>query len=203
MACAMKARVASSANRKWLIALAFALMATALALIVSLNRPSQTVEFLVAKQDLPSGSLLSAAQFKPTSVALGTATGLYLQRLPNNVRLRLPIRAGELLSASALGRADERFSVVLSPSEPLSAAIGVGSTIDVWFVPKTSTAALPSQPVRVASGLEVRARNNLDSAFGGGGATLSTLEVAAFETDLPALMLASADGGFISVISSE
>ncbi len=70
-------------------------------------------------------------------------------------------------------------------------------------MPKTSTAALPSQPVRVASGLEVRARTDLDSSFGGSGAALSTLEVAAFEADLPALMLASADGGFISVISSE
>lgn len=199
----MKARVATSPNRKWLIALAFALMATAVALIVSMNRPSQTVEFLVAKQDMPSGSVLTENQFTKIAIALGPSAELYLERLPADVRLKVPLRAGELLSISALGWADERFSVVLSPSEPLSAGIRAGTLIDVWFVPKAASVAVPSQPVRVASKLEVRARTDLESAFSGGGAALSTLEVAAFETDLPALMLASADGGFISVISND
>lgn len=199
----MRARAATSVNRKWLVALAFALLATAAALIISMNRPSQTSEFLVAKQDLASGSVLSAAQFSTLPVALGASAERYLEKLPAGVRLKVPLRAGELLSVSALGRADERFSVVLSPSEPLSAAIRPGTRIDVWFVPKAATLAVPSQPVRVATDLEVRARAELESAFSGGGAALSTLEVAAFEADLPALMLASADGGFISVISSD
>lgn len=199
----MRVRVAQQTNRKWLIALAFALLATAAALIISMNRPSQTVEFLVAKQDIASGSVLTAAQFTSVPVALGESAGLYVEELPAGVRLKTPLRAGELLSASVLGHADSRFSVVLSPSEPLSATIRTGTRIDVWFVPKAAPLAVASQPVRVASNLEVRARTDLDSAFSGGGAALSTLEVAAAETDLPALMFASADGGFISVISSE
>ena len=195
--------MATPVNRRWLVALAFALLAMAAALIISMNRPSETVEYLVARQDLPGGSALTAAQFKSMPVSLGASAGLYLEELPAGARLKRPLRAGELLSVSVLGHADSRFSVVLSPSEPLSAAIRTGTRIDVWFVPKAATLAVASQPVRVASNLEVRARTDLDSAFSGGGAALSTLEVAAAETDLPALMLASADGGFISVISSE
>ena len=198
----MRTRVATSVNRKWLVTLAFVLLATAAALILSLNRPTKTVEFLVAKHDVASGTILTASQFTSIPLDLRGSSGLYLERLPNDMRLKVPIRAGELLSASALGRADERFSVVLSPSEPLSVAIRTGTLIDVWFVPKSTTLAAPSQPIRVASNLEVRVRNDLESAFNG-GAGLSTLEVAAFEADLPALMLASADGGFISVVSSE
>ena len=78
----------------------------------------------------------------------------------------------------------------------------MGSLVDVWFVAKSVTVAAASAPVRVAAGLEVRSISLIDNGMSGNSG-LSKVELAVAEPDLPALMLASADGGFISVIGSD
>lgn len=196
-------RFAMAVNRKWLLAMAFALLAAALVLLVQLNRPTETVEYLVANRDQPSGTQLDASAFTPVALALGSSGGRYLSSLPNG-KLARPLRAGELLTADDIGLANARFSVVLSPSQPVSARIHVGSLVDVWFVAKSGAIDAASAPVRVAAGLEVRALSAIESGLSGGlSSGLSKVELAVAEVDLPALMLASADGGFISVIGSD
>ena len=196
-------RFALAVNRKWLLAMAFALLAAALVLLVQLNRPSATVEYLVANRDQPAGTQLEASAFTPVALALGASGGRYVSSLPSG-QLTRPLRAGELLAADDVGLANARFSVVLSPCQPVSARIHVGSLVDVWFVAKSVAVDAASAPVRVAADLEVRALSAIDTGLSGGlNSGLSKVELAVSEADLPALMLASADGGFISVVGSD
>jgi len=197
-------RPALAINRKWLLALAIALLAAALALLVSTNRPQPTVEYLVAKRDLPTGITLDGSAFTAMPLALGAVGKNYLAQLPTGATLRTALRAGDILAVDNLGQSNQRFSVVLSPSQPLSSRVRVGSRIDVWFVAKAGQLTAVAAPVRVATGLEVRSIVKLDAGLSSAlNAGLSKLEVAANEADLPALMSASADAGFISVVSSD
>ena len=62
-------RGAFSANRRLQLALAIALLLAAIGVVISLNRPATTVEYLVATRDLPSGTELQAAAFKAVPLA--------------------------------------------------------------------------------------------------------------------------------------
>lgn len=188
---------AFSANRKLQLALAIALLLAAVGVVISLNRPATTVEYLVATRDLPTGTELQAATFKTVPLALGVLGANYFTELPSG-RLSAPIRAGELLERSAVGEAEHRYSIILSPSQPVAAGIRVGSKVDVWFVAKSNSLDV-LQPVQVAAGLEVRSIQPIDQGLSEG---LSKVELAAQATDLPGLLLASSNSGFISVIGA-
>ena len=197
-------RPALAIKRKWMFALAIALLAAALALLVSTNRPQPTIEYLVASRDLPTGVALDRFSFTAMPLALGAAGKNYLATLPAGATLRTALRAGDILAIDNLGEATRRYSVVLSPSQPLSSRVRVGSRIDVWFVARAGQLAALAAPIRVAADLEVRSIVKLEAGLSSGlSAGLSKLEVAAGEADLPALMSASADAGFISVVSSD
>lgn len=187
-----------AANRKLQLALGIALLLAAIGVVISLNRPATTVEYLVATRDLPSGAELRSASFKEVPLALGGLGANYLTELPSG-RLSAPIRAGELLERSAVGEVEHRYSIVLSPSQPVAAGIRVGSKVDVWFVAKPISMDVAAQPVQVAAGLEVRSIQAIDQGLSEG---LSKIELAAQATDLPGLLLASSNSGFISVIGA-
>ncbi|MEN9749913.1 MAG: hypothetical protein RL149_991 [Actinomycetota bacterium] len=191
-------RGAFSANRRLQLALAIALLLAAIGVVFSLNRPATTVEYLVATRDLPSGTELQAAAFKAVPLALGGLGANYLTQLPSG-RLSTPVRAGELLERSAVGLTGPRYSIVLSPSQPVATGIRVGSKVDVWFVAKSNSIDVAVQPVQVAAGLEVRSIQAIDQGLSEG---LSKVELAAQATDLPGLLLASSNSGFISVIGA-
>lgn len=185
-----------------LVFLALALLAVAMLLLLNgFSRPPLQ-EFLVAKQDLASGAVLESGQFNRVKLDLGSAKSAYLSSLPAGQALRTSVREGELLAASVIGSANQLHSVVLTPSQPISAAVMVGSFVEVWFVAKASPGLQTSAPVLVASGLEVRDVTK-DSENGGYSLSGTTVELAASDRDLPALVLASADGGFISVIAKQ
>lgn len=185
-----------------LVFLAMALLAVSMGLLLNNVSREPLQEFLVAKRDLASGSVLDIAQFNRVKLDLGSAKSAYLSSLPTGQALSSALREGELLAASAISSPNQLHSVVLTPSQPISAAVVVGSLVDVWFVAKATSGQEVSTPVRVAVGLEVRA---VTKASDSGGYSLSdtTVELATSESDLPALVLASADGGFISVIAKQ
>jgi hypothetical protein len=185
-----------------LVLLALALLTASIAILLgSFGRPPLQ-ELLVAKQDLASGVLLESSQFARIKTDLGSSASRYVSNLPIGQALITPLRAGELLAQSAIGSIEPLHSVVLTPSQPISAGVTVGSRVDVWFVAKAQSGFEPLASTLVATGLEVRAVNHEEQ----GGSYLltgTTVEVAASEADLPALVLASADGGFISVIAKQ
>lgn len=186
------------ASRRTLVVLALALLAATLAMLFSMYRTEPLKEFLVAKRDLPSGAQLSASDFEMVPVDLDER--VYLRELLPDTSIAQALRRGELLPFSALGSLDSRQALVLLPTQPIAEAIRVGSRVDVWFVAKSAgQGASVSQ--RVGTALEVLSisRPNGDSTF---AVDSLRLEVAVSAADLPALMLASADGGFIGVVGN-
>jgi hypothetical protein len=188
--------------RKTLVLIAIALLASSLALLVSSYRTEPLKEFLVAKRDLPSGSSINLADFDRLAMNLDERlylSGSLAQSELAETSLSRPVRRGEIVPFSALGSTDTRQNLVLTPTQPLSEFIRVGSLVDVWFVAKTSLEAA-AIPQRVGTALEVVSisRPAGDSAF---AENALQLEVAVSPLDLPALILASADGGFIGVVA--
>ena len=196
----MRAKSVGGSNRRLLVILAVALLAASVALLLSTYRSEPLKEFLVAKRDLPSGARLTEADFEQVALDLD-ADAVYLSRLASEATLASAVRKGELLPFSAMGSALVRHAMVLTPSQPLSASIRVGSIVDVWFVARTPAADAASVPQRVATAVEVLAvvKPDANAAF---GSEALRLEVAVLPSDLAALMLASADGGFIGVVGN-
>jgi Flp pilus assembly protein CpaB len=198
MAKQMRSKTSLLAGRKTLMLLAVALLAATLAMLFSMYRTEPLKEFLVAKRDLPSGTQLSATDFERLPVDLNER--VYLSELLPDASIAQALRRGELVPFSALGAVDGRQAIVLLPTQPISDAIRAGSRVDVWFVAKSAGQGA-SVPQRVGTALEVLSisRPTSDTSF----ATDSLrLEVAVSPPDLPALMLASADGGFIGVVGN-
>lgn len=196
----MRAKVVGGGNRRLLVILAFALLAASVALLLSTYRSEPLKEFLVAKRDLPSGVQLTEDDVEQVAIDLDGDL-IYLSRLAPEATLASAVRKGELLPFSAMGSAAVRHALVLTPSQPLSASIRVGSLVDVWFVARNSAADVASVPQRVATAVEVLAvvKPDVNAAF---GSDAVRLEVAVLPSDLAALMLASADGGFIGVVGN-
>jgi hypothetical protein len=106
------------------------------------------------------------------------------------------------LPVSSLGSPESRYSVVLTPSQPLSTSIRVGSLVDVWFVAKAGVGVSEGVPQRIAISLEVLsiAKPEQGAAF---VSEETRLEVATSAEGLAPLMLASAEGGFIGVVTNQ
>jgi len=194
----MRSKNSMLASRRTLVVLALALLAATLAMLLSMYRTEPLKEFLVAKRDLPSGAQLTATDFELMPVDLDER--VYLRELLPDTSIAQALRRGELLPFSALGSLDSRQALVLLPTQPIAEVIRVGSRVDVWFVAKSATQGA-SVPQRVGTALEVLSisRPTSDSTF---AADSLRLEVAVSPPDLPALMLASADGGFIGVVGT-
>jgi Flp pilus assembly protein CpaB len=194
----MRSKTSALASRKTLVVLALALLAATLAMLFSMYRTEPLKEFLVAKRDLPSGAQLIATDFELVPVDLDER--VYLRELLPDASIAQALRRGELVPFSALGALDSRQALVLLPTQPIADAIRVGSRVDVWFVAKSAGQGV-SVPQRVGTELEVLSisRPTSDSTF---AADSLRLEVAVSPQDLPALMLASADGGFIGVVGN-
>jgi hypothetical protein len=128
--------------------------------------------------------------------------GLYLSRFAPDALLADPLRKGQLLPVSSLGSPELRYSVVLTPSQPISTSIRVGSLVDVWFVAKTGAGDSDGVPQRIGISLEVLsiARPEQGTAF---VSEDTRLEVATSAEGLAPLMLASAEGGFIGVVTNQ
>jgi len=197
----IRTRTAQVVNRKALVLLALTLLVATVAMLFSMYRAEPLQELLVARRDLPSGAAITAANFGRMATNLD-AKGLYLSSFQPDARLTSPLLEGQLLPTSALGALEARYSMVLTPSQPLSSSIRVGSRVDVWFVAKSTSIDHVSVPQRIGVALEVLAITNTDAsdAF---ASSERRLEVATSAEELAPLMLASAEGGFIGVVSNQ
>ena len=197
----MRTRQARVINRKLLVLLALALLAATAAMLFSIYRAEPLREFLVARRDLPSGVAITSANFSTVATDLD-GEGLYLSSFAPDALLAGPLRKGQLLPVSSLGSPVSRYSVVLTPSQPLSTSIRVGSLVDVWFVAKAGAGVSEGVPQRIAIELEVLsiAKPEQGAAF---VSEETRLEVATSAEGLAPLMLASAEGGFIGVVTNQ
>lgn len=197
----MRSRQARVINRKLLVFLAVALLAATAAMLFSTYRTEPLKEFLVARRDLPSGVAITSANFRTLATDLD-GEGLYLSRFEPDALLAQPIRKGQLLPVSVIGHRDLRYSVVLTPSQPLSTSIRVGSLVDVWFVSKPGAGEIRGVPQRIGISLEVL--SIVDAKESASFVSDETrLEVATTAEGLAPLMLASAEGGFIGVVTNQ
>ncbi|MFM8895561.1 MAG: hypothetical protein ACKOE2_09350 [Actinomycetales bacterium] len=93
----------------------------------------ETVTVWQASRDLPAGTLPVA---QPVEVSLGAAASSYLlASRPLAGRLRVPVSAGALIPADALGPApDANSRLVTLAINPLHAPVGLaaGDVVDVW-----------------------------------------------------------------------
>jgi Flp pilus assembly protein CpaB len=118
----MRAKVAGAGNRRMLVILAVALLAASVALLLSTYRSEPLKEFLVAKRDLPSGALLTEADFERVAIDLD-ADAVYINRLAPEATLASAVRKGELLPFSAMGSAEVVPPLVAAWLPPLLTAL--------------------------------------------------------------------------------
>lgn len=98
-----------------------------------------TEVYLVTRDDMSSGTALSAENLDTTDLALFSLGSQYLQagELPNGSYLNRTISAGEVIPRSAVTTQllDDYSNIVLTPSVEISSAITPGSKVSIWASP--------------------------------------------------------------------
>ena len=109
-----------------------------------LSADDQSVTVWRASSDLAVGDL---PQVEPVTVRLGDASSAYLSATTQpQGRMRVPVQAGALVPAAALGAAESTQSRLVTVAvDALQAPVGLaaGDVVDVWATPddKASSAA--------------------------------------------------------------
>jgi hypothetical protein len=153
-----------------------------------LGGDQHTVMVWRATGDLPVGAI---PQAEPVEVSLGPAATSYLPASqPLQGRLRVPVAAGALIPAEALGTQPQAGTrLVTLAIDPLHAPVGLASqdVVDVWATGVDGTNGITEPPTLVlaqALVMQVDAEN-----LGIGGEIAVVIEVP--ESDAPELVAAS------------
>jgi hypothetical protein len=193
-------------SRRTTLALTAALLAVALALGFLLLRASQGGRVLVANSDLAVGVVLAPSDFTSVSARLAGEASGYVSELPAGQVLSHSLRRGELLNSADLTLQAELGLVhlALNPTQPLAADVRVGSTVSIWFIPKsnyTNSATTPKVGETaglIASGIQVlQISKNTDSL----GTLKTQIEIAVSPQLVPAIIAIQAEDGNLSVIA--
>ena len=133
---ARRLRRPSWRDGRLLVGLLLVLASVALGVRIVANA-DRTAPVYAAASALVPGERLTAERLTRVDVALGSAAATYLSAtapLPEGAVVVREVRAGDLLPAAALARAeDARRSPVMVPVSPDSARVLVaGSVVDVW-----------------------------------------------------------------------
>jgi len=106
---------------------------------VLIEQSKTTEVFLVTKQNLASGTTLTAADLDQIPLSMFEISGSYLQpdALVEGLVLTRPLAAGEAVPVSALTTAEQTnwSNVVLTPALELSSQIEVGTKVSIWSSP--------------------------------------------------------------------
>jgi hypothetical protein len=122
--------------------------------VLVVSAADRRVTVYAAGEALSPGDALAEAALVERSVALDGADGLYLAAgdLPGDgLVVTAPIRAGELVAASAVGDAATLAStaIVLQLAAPVSESVGAGSRVDIWTATPTERGVATEQAVAV------------------------------------------------------
>jgi Flp pilus assembly protein CpaB len=120
------------------LALSAAIVITAAT--VSSTPTTQTV--LVAKTSIAEGQLITAELVSETELPIGELARAYLKSLKPGLVATRSIAEGELLSKSIVSKdSDRRIPMRINNLAPISKAISVGDTVDVWATPQDSSSS--------------------------------------------------------------
>jgi hypothetical protein len=174
---------------------------------VLFGQEEDTVMVWRATRDLSVGAVPSASG--GDVVAVRVSAGVAQDRYAgpdvagdsvDQVRLRLPIAAGELVPRSALASAPGRATrLVTVPVDPLHAPVGLmpGDAVDAWATPRSNAGAdTLAEPALVLPGATV-ANVSVD-ALGIGGELAVVLEVPAEDAGR---LVAAARGGVVDLVA--
>ena len=125
---------------------------------VLIEQSKTTEVFLVTKQNLASGTSLTAADLDQIPLSMFEISGSYLppDALVEGLVLTRPLAAGEAVPVSALTTAEltNWSNVVLTPALELSSQIEVGTKVSIWSSPHLDFQTF-GEPDLLATDIEV------------------------------------------------
>ena len=125
---------------------------------VLIEQSKTTEVFLVTKQNLASGTSLTASDLDQIPLSMFEISGSYLQpdALVEGLVLTRPLAAGEAVPVSALTTAEltNWSNVVLTPALELSSQIEVGTKVSIWSSPHLDFQTF-GEPDLLATDIEV------------------------------------------------
>ena len=159
MAMMNNIRAGSSKRRPLVLAASSLLVLGSMVGAWVLIEQSKTTEvFLVTKQNLASGTSLTASDLDQIPLSMFEISGSYLQpdALVDGLVLTRPLAAGEAVPISALTTAEltNWSNVVLTPALELSSQIEVGTKVSIWSSPHLDFQTF-GEPDLLATDIEV------------------------------------------------
>lgn len=159
MAMMNNMRAGSSKRRPLVLAASSLLVLGSMVGAWVLIEQSKTTEvFLVTKQNLASGTSLTASDLDQIPLSMFEISGSYLQpaALVEGLVLTRPLAAGEAVPISALTTAEltNWSNVVLTPALELSSQIEVGTKVSIWSSPHLDFQTF-GEPDLLATDIEV------------------------------------------------
>jgi hypothetical protein len=125
---------------------------------VLIEQSKTTEVFLVTKQNLASGAVLSASDLDQIPLSMFEISGSYLQpkALVEGLILTRPLAAGEAVPVSALTTSElaNWSNLVLTPALALSSQIEVGTKVSIWSSPHLDFQTF-GEPLLLATDIEV------------------------------------------------
>lgn len=131
----------------WTIGFVAMAIASAVLLILALNKPLPT--YLVAKRDIAPGEQISLGDVELVALDLGPLADKYAIGVTESMSSRSAIPAGELLPLSRLGSVmpENQTAIRLVPSTKPSALVNGGAYVSVWQVVEGESGFEPQQLV--------------------------------------------------------
>jgi len=159
MAMMNSIRAGSSKRRPLVLAASSLLVLGSMVGAWVLIEQSKTTEvFLVTKQNLASGTSLTASDLDQIPLSMFDLSGSYLKpdALVDGLVLTRPLAAGEAVPVSALTTAEltNWSNVVLTPALELSSQIEVGTKVSIWSSPHLDFQTF-GEPDLLATDIEV------------------------------------------------
>jgi hypothetical protein len=181
------------------LALVVASVSGVLAIVAAAD---ETIAVYVAHDSLAPGDRVRPADLDEVQVRLDAAADEYLVpgEIPAaGVVATRAVGAGELLAASAVGRADGlRLSpLVLSVAGELAASVGPGALVDIWAASEVENGEFGPPTVIVPDARVVRLVES-EGIIAGGGAT--AVEVLVPKSKVARVLEAVADSDVISIV---
>lgn len=168
------------------------LIATAATWLV-IEQANPTEQYLVAKQGISAGSLLSANSVEFASVNLAGSAPNYLKEMPPKATFLITsVRPGELIALAQLTTSleDTRVPVQINPDLNLSTSIRAGSAIDLW-ASSSEGAQVYGEPRILSLGAEVSEIIEPSGMFADAN---KSVEIMVHPNDLQPILFAIASG---------